>query len=117
MGLGLQYLPVNTPENGYIFFQGGTLVLKDCALTPPAPFRWIKEQWRCEAYHYPEINGWLRANHVRDTVPRWEHPNLTLHEDRAPHDYQRESIKAWAEHDHCGSIVLPTGAGKTFVAI
>jgi len=107
-------------ESSYVFFQGGTLVLKGCPpglLMPPAPFRWVKEQWRCEAYHYPRIVPWLRENHVRDTVPRWVHPKLTLHDDRAPHDYQREALRAWTAAHYRGSIVLPTGAGKTFVAI
>jgi hypothetical protein len=32
-----------------VYYQSGTLVLKDpdAALTPPAPFRWIKGHWRC----------------------------------------------------------------------
>ncbi len=104
-------------KGAYLFFQGGTLVLKNYSNEPPAPFRWVKEQWRCEAYHYSEIIGWLREQKIRDTLPRWVHPRLTLHDERAPHEYQREALKAWAEHDRCGSIVLPTGAGKTFVAI
>lgn len=104
-------------DGAYLFFQGGTLVLKEYPQTPPSPFRWIKAQWRCEAYHYPRLVGWLRENHIRDTLPRWQHPKLTLHDERAPHDYQHRALQAWADHDHCGSIVLPTGAGKTFVAI
>jgi superfamily II DNA or RNA helicase len=104
----------------YLFFQGGTLVLKNFNMDsgePPAPFRWVKSQWRCEGYHYPRVIAWLREHGIRDTLPRWERLRLVLHDDRAPHDYQREALRAWAEHDHRGSIVLPTGAGKTFVAI
>jgi superfamily II DNA or RNA helicase len=108
---------VTESNSPYLFFQGGTLVLKDYPLEPPAPFRWIKSQWRCEGYHYPRLIRWLRENNIRDTLPRWIHPKLEMHEDRAPHDYQRESLAAWANNDHCGSIVLPTGAGKTFVAL
>jgi superfamily II DNA or RNA helicase len=60
---------------------------------------------------------WLRKHGIRDTVPRWETLNLKLHDNRQPHDYQVAAINAWDKADRRGSIVLPTGAGKTFVAI
>ncbi|MCC7449034.1 MAG: DEAD/DEAH box helicase [Anaerolineae bacterium] len=104
-------------QRAYLYFQGGTLVLKAFPSDPAPTFRWIKAQWRCEAYHYPHLLDWLRANHVRDTVPRWEHPHLVLHDEREPHPYQREALKAWDVSERRGSIILPTGAGKTFVAI
>jgi superfamily II DNA or RNA helicase len=37
--------------------------------------------------------------------------------DLIPRPYQEESIAAWARHDGRGVIVLPTGAGKTVVAL
>lgn len=102
-----------------VYFQGGTLVLKGATRSthPTAPFQWIKERWRCEGYHYPALADWLRAHDIRDTVPRWQHLDLTLHDQRQPHEYQDEALTAWADADHRGSIVLPTGSGKTFVAI
>ncbi|GAC1617838.1 MAG: DEAD/DEAH box helicase family protein [Ktedonobacteraceae bacterium] len=54
---------------------------------------------------------------MRDTVPRWQPLNLQMQETREPHDYQVEALAAWNEAGLRGSIVLPTGAGKTFVAI
>ncbi|MEJ7731214.1 MAG: DEAD/DEAH box helicase [Polyangiaceae bacterium] len=33
-----------------------------------------------------------------------------------PHDYQRQALDAWEKNKSRGVIVLPTGAGKTFVA-
>ena len=100
-------------------FQGGTLVLYGVEQneTVPPVFRWIKARWRCEAYHYPALLPWLRAQAIQDTVPRWQPLNLTLHDQREPHDYQLEALQAWQAAQHLGSIVLPTGAGKTFVAI
>jgi superfamily II DNA or RNA helicase len=102
-----------------LFFQGGTLVLLDIdqnASVHPA-FRWVKAKWRCEAYHYPALSTWLRAYGVRDRVPRWQPLDLTLHDQREPHDYQDEALVAWEQAQRLGSIVLPTGAGKTFVAL
>ena len=100
-------------------FQGGTLVLYgvDQNETVPPVFQWIKARWRCEAYHYPTLIPWLRDQQIRDSVTRWETLNLTLHDQREPHDYQLEALKAWQQANHLGSIVLPTGAGKTFLAI
>jgi superfamily II DNA or RNA helicase len=103
----------------HIYFQGGTLVLGEAPMQPtiPPPFRWIKGRWRCEAYHYPAILPWLRDQNIRDNVARWETLRLNLHDTRQPHDYQTEALTAWDAAGQRGSIVLPTGAGKTFVAI
>lgn len=102
-----------------VFFQGGTLVVKDPAptLQPPAPFTWVKDRWRCEGYHYAALIDWFRAQGIRDTVPRWQRLDLALHDDRQPHAYQQAALDAWEHASSRGSIVLPTGAGKTFVAI
>lgn len=107
---------VSTPA---LSFQGGTLVLYDVdrAETVPSVFQWVKARWRCEAYHYPLLGEWIHQRWVRDRVPRWQPLNLTLDDPREPHDYQVESLQAWQQRGYRGSIVLPTGAGKTFVAI
>jgi superfamily II DNA or RNA helicase len=102
-----------------VFFQGGTLVVQhegeQEALSPP--FQFIKGHWRCEGYHYRALAPYLREQGIRDNVRRWKPLDLTLQEKREPHDYQLEALAAWDEAGRCGSIVLPTGAGKTFVAI
>ena len=100
-------------------YQGGTLVLKDLPknLTPPPVFQWIKAKWRCEAYHYPALHDWLKTQAITDHVPRWQRLKLQLHDQREPHDYQFEALDAWDQAGNIGSIVLPTGSGKTFVAI
>jgi superfamily II DNA or RNA helicase len=100
-------------------FQGGTLVLYglDEQEDVPEPFRWVKERWRCEGYHYPSVQLWAKKQRVPDKVPRWERLKLKLHDRRQPHTYQVEALDAWAKANNRGSIVLPTGAGKTFVAI
>ncbi len=101
----------------HVSFQGGTLVLYDVETHPPAPFKLVKERWRCEGYHYGAIQAYLQDEAIQDGVPRWKSLNLPLQEQREPHDYQSEALVAWEEAGQCGSIVLPTGAGKTFVAI
>jgi superfamily II DNA or RNA helicase len=34
-----------------------------------------------------------------------------------PRDYQQAALDAWREHDRRGSVVLPTGSGKTFLGL
>ncbi len=102
-----------------LYFQGGTLVVNGVGASEalPQPLQWIKEHWRCEAYHYARLRPLLAAFQIRDTVPRWQTLDLALHDDREPHDYQLAALAAWEQAGQQGSIVLPTGAGKTFVAI
>jgi superfamily II DNA or RNA helicase len=101
-----------------LFFQGGTLVLSDIDQhTPVHPvFRWVKARWRCEGYRYPLLADWLQEQGIRDQTPRWQRLNLTLCDPRQPHDYQQAALAAWEAAGRLGSVVLPTGAGKTFVA-
>src|SRR6266516_2385349 len=105
--------------NSSIFFQGGTLVLQhvEASEEMPPSFQFIKERWRCEAYHYSSVLPWLRQQAIRNDIPRWKHLALTLHETREPHDYQLAAFDAWKQAEKRGSIILPTRAGKTFVAI
>ncbi len=34
-----------------------------------------------------------------------------------PHPYQDEALQAWKDADRCGTVILPTGSGKTLVAL
>ena len=100
-------------------YQAGTLVLYgvEQSHTVHPAFQWIKSRWRCEGYHYAAVSDWCKSKGIRDSLPRWEHLKRQLTDDRQPHNYQLAALKAWESADHRGSIVLPTGAGKTYVAI
>jgi len=100
-------------------FLGGTLVLEGVpgSARPPAPFRWINAKWRCPAVHYRAVRPWLKERGIRDSVPRWRALSLTLNDQRALHAYQAEALQAWLAAGAWGSVVLPTGAGKTFLAL
>lgn len=104
-----------------VYFHGGTLVLQgidaETDLDVPAPFTVVKGKWRCEAYHFQRLVPWFRTQHIRMKVPRWQRLSLTLHDQREPHAYQREALAAWEESERRGSVVLPTGSGKTFLAV
>ena len=76
--------------------------------------------WRLPAERLSELRGRLSANGVRHSDETgqaqaalrresWSLPQLR--------DYQRSAVQAWRDAGDRGVIVLPTGAGKTFVAL
>ncbi|MCK6628229.1 MAG: DEAD/DEAH box helicase [Anaerolineae bacterium] len=111
--------PILQPSPPYAYFLGGALVLEGIAreITPPAPFHWLNARWRCPAVHYRVIRPWLKEQKIRNTIPRWRDLSLHLNDNRTPHPYQTEALDAWLAGDRWGSVILPTGAGKTFVAL
>jgi superfamily II DNA or RNA helicase len=109
-------------------FDEGTLVVEsaDAESQLPPYFKWDPRvnKWRAEAFRYREILQWLH---------RWE-PNCDLlrSDDGArafrslslqsalqiePRPYQAEALSAWLKQERRGTIVLPTGAGKTYLAL
>jgi len=110
---------MNNPETPHAYFLGGTLVLEgiDQHTAVPASFQWLNAKWRCPAVHYKSIRPWLKEQGIRNTIPRWKDLALTLCDEREPHAYQSEALEAWFAADCWGSVVLPTGAGKTFLAL
>ena len=103
-------------------FESGTLILEGADETDSVPkaFIWDSrtKHFRSPAYLYREIiKDLIRTKtaytdeaknyNVFDFKPRFH---------IAPRPYQTESIENWKQSERCGTIVLPTGAGKTHVA-
>ena len=99
---------------------GGTVIAEN-AETPPPHFQWDTrvEKWRALALHYPIAVEQLRENGVQytTTVPKYRTIKPTLQLDFDLHDYQREGLQAWIDADCLGTVILPTGAGKTLLAL
>jgi superfamily II DNA or RNA helicase len=103
-----------------MYFYGGTLVLEGFdqrAQDLPDPFRWSHGKWRSEGYRYGEFLPWLHSAGIQDTIPRWQHLDAHLYDGRQPHDYQVNALAAWQRAGRRGSVVLPTGAGKSYLAL
>ncbi|HEY4389303.1 MAG TPA: DEAD/DEAH box helicase [Ktedonobacteraceae bacterium] len=73
---------------------------------------------RVQPYYFSAIKEALRQQQVAFTVTFEEHPALpwqtTLALDARP--YQQAALEKWLAAKNAGVVVLPTGAGKTFVA-
>ena len=104
----------------YFRYDDGTIIAEN-AETPPEHFEWDTrvEKWRALALHYPTAVGQLREDGVQyaTTVPKYRTIKPTLKLDFELHDYQQEGLQAWIDADCLGTVILPTGAGKTFLAL
>lgn len=106
-------------------FDQGTLVLDgfdQAFLTPPG---FVRDErvgaWRAEAYRYRDVVLWLRGQKIPfdDRARHYDPQGLHLQPrtEIRLYDYQRQAVAAWRQADQRGMVVLPTGAGKTVVAL
>ena len=107
-------------EKIYFRYDDGTIIAEN-ADRPPEHFEWDErvEKWRALALHYPDAVNQIRESGISYTtsVPRYRTIRLQLQLDFELHDYQKEGLKAWIDADCLGTVVLPTGAGKTYLAL
>jgi superfamily II DNA or RNA helicase len=73
---------------------------------------------RTQPIHFTSIKSALRKQYMPFTVAFDEHPALPFETALSiePRPYQHESLTHWLAAGSAGVVVLPTGAGKTFVA-
>ena len=100
-------------------YESGTLIASGDR--PPEPFVWDgrTEQWRAPAGAYREAVLILRGSGTpyRDRAATFEKLSLESRVAMEPRPYQREALGAWRRGELRGVVVLPTGAGKTAVAV
>ena len=112
---GLGY-PFSVIELSY---ESGTLIASRGK--PPEPFIWDArtEQWRAPASVYRQTVLELRRSGMpyKDQASSFEQLSLESRVAMEPRPYQREALNAWRRGDLRGVVVLPTGAGKTAIAV
>ena len=76
-------------------------------------------QWRAPARNYRDlILSLKRQNYtINDQARNYEVWQWALKEPITPRPHQLEALRAWMDAEKLGSIELPTGAGKTILAI
>lgn len=104
-----------------IRFDGGTVVLEEAPehVRPDAfVFDARVGHYRAKAIHYAEAV--LRMHRAKvpyiDEARDYEVLDRGHHSTRSPRDYQAEALQAWRAAGRRATVVLPTGAGKSFVA-
>lgn len=103
-------------------YDAGTLVLHGPpADALPAGFEWDARVGAARAlgHHYAALVERCRADGVElvDEARAYRKlPELRQLGTRTPRDYQRDAVAAWRAGRWRGIVVLPTGAGKSFVA-
>jgi superfamily II DNA or RNA helicase len=101
-----------------IRYDKGTLLIQGDARVPNSNWDARSGAYRALALHYTDIIEYLESSHIDFVdealkllpVPHLQ-PRTTLR------DYQRAALDSWMLAGKRGTVVLPTGAGKTIVAV
>jgi superfamily II DNA or RNA helicase len=108
----------------HLSFDGGTLLvtgadperlrsLPGCRLDPRSG------SYRAEARAYRALVEHLRRQRLayRDDARAYQASSWPLHSPRVPFPHQTEALETWWIAGGRGVVVLPTGTGKTFLAV
>ena len=103
-----------------IAFRSGLAVLSG-ATREMAP-TWMRHDPRLNAFvaagtRYPELRLWAAERAYAETAAPLTSFDLPLLDPRTPREAQQEAVSRWTAAGQRGTVVLPTGAGKTLVAI
>mgnify|MGYP001994467320 CR=1 FL=1 len=99
-------------------FDRGNILAKGNERIPNMVWDERARAFRTEAMSYAEIVTYLQRKHlpfedkVEDLIPC---PEIICH--ISLRSYQRQALRAWEKSGKRGVIVLPTGSGKTVIAI
>jgi superfamily II DNA or RNA helicase len=105
-------------------FDDGTVVVSGApaerlAALPLVRYDSRANVYRAEGRHYRALVEHLRAQKIpyKDEARKWERTPWPLRTSRDPFPHQSEAVATWWNSGAQGVVVLPTGTGKTFVAI
>jgi superfamily II DNA or RNA helicase len=109
-----------------IEYEKGTLVLSALSTLPEVldtiPFcKWDARihKYRAKAFYYRFLLQILRTRQIpyEDRARQYEELSLQWVPPQTPFPHQQEALQAWLDQKKKGVVVLPTGAGKTYLAL
>ena len=104
-------------------YDEGTLILLDADenFDPPSAFVWDSRvgRWRAQAHRYRDILEAFQEQNlpIKNTAPRYNRLKLIHTVTHQPHPHQTEALQAWQSYEQRGVVVLPTGSGKSHLAL
>ena len=102
----------------HVAFDKGTVLIRGNAGVPDARWDVRAGAYRAMAIHYRNIRAYLDASgfaYKDDVLSLVPCPELKMK--TVLRDYQEKAVAAWQRAGQRGVVVLPTGAGKTLVAL
>ena len=108
----------------HISFDKGTILISNISQTQANTYPFLKwdkrvSAFRALAYHYRNLILSLRNDQIQylDLAKDFLPQNFSLQIKIEPRPYQIQALEAWINQQSSGVVVLPTGAGKTVLAI
>jgi superfamily II DNA or RNA helicase len=105
-------------------YEGGTILLsgaanEELAALPHVQFDPRIGGHRAQGWHYRSLVEHLRRQQIayKDDARAWGVTEWPLNTSRDPFPHQTEALEAWWQAGGRGLVVLPTGTGKTHVAV
>ncbi|TVP77143.1 MAG: DEAD/DEAH box helicase [Gemmatimonadales bacterium] len=106
------------PPSPQLEFRNGLAILRH---TPDAPgwMAWDEriEAWVAAGWRLPELRRWAAEQGIEAAPQDPDVLDHSFHDTRTPREYQREALHRWEGSGGRGSVVLPTGTGKTLIAL
>lgn len=107
-----------------IEFDQGTIVLSDLPESIAGKLSFLKwdertQNYRCRANDYRAlVEGLIEAKHeFLDKARGYRELDLKLSKELVPRKHQKEALDAWIKAIMAGTVCLPTGGGKTILAV
>jgi superfamily II DNA or RNA helicase len=110
--------PEDPRETDRFYYENGLSVLHTVREAAP---EWMDFDSRLGVHvapgcRFPELRAWGVSRGLRER-PHDADVVSEFSDEREPREYQREALARWLAADGRGSVVLPTGAGKSLVAL
>ncbi|MGD2068444.1 MAG: DEAD/DEAH box helicase family protein [Gemmatimonadota bacterium] len=109
--------PAGVPSPSF-YYRHGLAVLR-AVREAPSWMDWDDrtEAWVAPGYRLPDLRAWAADRGVLEGGAGPDELDAPFFDPRRPREYQREALERWRAAEGRGTVVLPTGSGKSFVAL